>query len=99
MFFLLRSAFWLTVAFLVIRPGVDMRASAESVASEALTRGSQFVAQQIEAIDCDSLQCHGGKAILAATLPPIPPEAQEPMQAAPQPAPIPYPRPRPDRAG
>lgn len=98
MFFLLRSAFWLTVAFLVIRPGVDMRASAESVANEAITRGSQFVAQQIQAIECDSLQCYGGKAIIAATLPPIPPSVT-PMHVAPEADPIPYPRPRPQRAG
>lgn len=98
MMFLLRSAFWLTVAFVVIRPEVDISASAGSVANEALARGSQFVASQIEAIECDSLHCLGGKAMVAAALPPIPPSGT-PMHVAPQDNPVPYPRPRPDRAG
>jgi hypothetical protein len=98
MMFLLRSAFWLTVAFVVIRPEVDVRASAGSVANEAMARGSQFVADQIRAIECDSLQCIGGKAIVAAALPPIPPSGT-PMHVAPQDNPVPYPRPRPDWAG
>ncbi|PXA90415.1 hypothetical protein DMC47_27560, partial [Nostoc sp. 3335mG] len=70
MMFLLRSAFWLSAAFLVIRPGVDVRQSAEAAATEALAHGSQFVAEQIQAIECDSLQCIGGKAVIAAALPP-----------------------------
>jgi hypothetical protein len=98
MMFLLRSAFWLTAAFLVIRPETDVRESAGTVANEALARGSQFVAQQIEAIECDSLQCIGGKAIVAAALPPIPPSGA-PMHVSPQDDPVPYPRPRPDWAG
>ncbi|MBN9335570.1 hypothetical protein [Devosia sp.] len=98
MMFLLRSAFWLTVAFVVIRPDADIGASAESVANQALAHGSQFVAQQIEGIECDSLQCIGGKAIVAAALPTIPPSGT-PMHVAPQDNPVPYPRPRPDWAG
>lgn len=98
MMFLLRSAFWLTVAFVVIRPDVDLGASAESAANEALAHGSKFVAEQIAAVECDSLQCLGGKAVIAAALPPIPPSGT-PMHVAPQDNPVPYPRPRPDRAG
>jgi hypothetical protein len=98
MMFLLRSAFWLTVAFMVIRPGVDVRESAGSVASEAMTRGSQFVAEQIQSIECDSFQCFGGKAVIAAALPQIPPSGT-PMHVEPKVDPVPYPRPRPDRAG
>ncbi|KKB76433.1 hypothetical protein VW35_16635 [Devosia soli] len=99
MMFLLRSAFWLTVAFLVIRPGVDVRETAGEVANEAMARGSQFVAEQINAIECDSLQCLGGKAVIAAALPPIPPSGTLMHDVAPQDDPVPFPRPRPDRAG
>lgn len=98
MMFLLRSAFWLTLAFVVIRGDADLGASAESAAHRALAHGSQFVADQIEAIECDSLQCYGGKAALAAALPPIPPSGT-PMHVMPQDGLVPYPRPRPDRAG
>jgi hypothetical protein len=54
MMFLIRSAFWLTLAFLVIRPGVDVRDTAATLSSEAMARGSHFIAQQIESIECDS---------------------------------------------
>jgi hypothetical protein len=98
MMFLLRSVFWLTVAFLVIRPGVDMRDTAEAVAGQALAQGTQFVAQQVQSIECDSIQCFGGKAIVAVALPQIPP-VEAAMHVTPKADPVPYPRPRPDRAG
>lgn len=96
--FLLRSAFWLTLAFLVIRPGVDMGDAAAALSSEAMARGSQFVAERIEAIECDDLHCVGGKALATAALQTNPP-AGAPMHAQPARHPVPHPRPRPDRAG
>lgn len=96
--FLLRSAFWLTLAFLVIRPGVDVGDAAASFSSEAMTRGSTFVAAQIDAIDCDSLQCLGGKA-LAQTALQTNPLAGPPMHPQPAPGSVPLPRPRPSHAG
>ncbi|ODT81656.1 MAG: hypothetical protein ABS76_10890 [Pelagibacterium sp. SCN 64-44] len=96
--FLLRSAFWLTLAFLVIRPGVDMGDAAATLSSEAMARGSQFVAQQIEAIECDNLTCIGGKAMASAALQTTS-QAARPMHAQPAAVPVPLPRPRPDRAG
>ncbi len=96
--FLVRSAFWLTLAFLVIRPGVDVRDAAATLSSEAMTRGSQFIAQQIETIACDSLTCIGGKAMASAALQTIPP-AGNPMHTQPAHNPVPLPRPRPDKAG
>lgn len=98
MMFIVRSAFWLSVAFLVIKPEADLRDSAEAMANQALASGSQFVADQIDAIECDSIQCFGGKAIVAAALPPIPP-AGTPIHVTPVTDPVPYPRPRPDRSG
>lgn len=96
--FLLRSAFWLTLAFLVIRPDVDMADSAARLSSDAMQAGSQFVAAQIEAIDCTELHCIGGKAMASAALNSLPPTGT-PMHVAPVDGPVPFPRPRPDRAG
>ena len=96
--FLLRSAFWLTVAFLVIRPDVDMRDGAAALSNEAMARGSQFVAEQIQSIDCIDLACAGGKAVASAVFSASPP-AGIPMHVEPAPNPVPFPRPRPDRAG
>lgn len=98
MLFLLRSAFWLTVAFVVIRPGFDVREAAATASHEAMTRGSQMVAEQIGSIQCDSLQCLGGKALAQAALSPLP-HAGDPMHAQPATGSVPLPRPRPDRAG
>jgi hypothetical protein len=96
--FLLRSIFWLTIAFLVVRPETDMRDTAATLSSEAMARGSQFVAAQIESIECQDLSCVGGKAVLTAVLPVSPP-AGTTMHVSPAVDLVPLPRPRPDRAG
>lgn len=96
--FLLRSVFWLTLAFLVIRPGVDVGDAAASLSDEAMARGSQFVATQIDAIECSEIQCLGGKAIVAVALRSTQ-LAGAPMHAMPALNAVPMPRPRPDRAG
>ncbi|MCW5721274.1 MAG: hypothetical protein KIS86_09040 [Devosia sp.] len=97
MMFLLRSVFWLSIAFMVIQPGMDMRETASALSGQALARGSQLVAGQIEAIECDSLTCLGGKAVVSAALQPAPPTGP-PMHVLPVLDSVPLPRPRPDRA-
>ncbi len=97
MFVVVRSVFWLTVAYLVIKPGADLP-DAQTVAVQALAAGKQVVAEQVSTIQCSSLECIGGKAVAAAVLQPSP-TAGVPMHAAPAGDPVPYPRPRPDRAG
>lgn len=96
MMMILRSAFWLTAAYLVIRPDVQLP-DAGALSAQAVTAGTQIVATQVQQIECDSLQCFGGKAAIAAVLPPLPP-AGTAMHADPANVPVPYPRPRPDRA-
>jgi hypothetical protein len=87
--FLLRSAFWLAAAFLVIRPETDMGQAAGVLAQDAMAQGSSFVAQTIEAIECQDFSCHGGKALAVAVLG---------TQTSPPAVSIPLPRVRPDRA-
>ncbi|WP_224701705.1 hypothetical protein [Devosia aquimaris] len=97
MFVVVRSVFWLTVAYLVIRPGADLPDTG-AMAAQAMAAGSQVVASQVNAIECTSLTCLGGKAVVAATL-------QQTAAALPPTTPAssgivaPIPRPRPDRAG
>jgi hypothetical protein len=98
MMFLLRSAFWLSVAFVVIRPDVDVAQTATALSGEAVTRGGQFVATQVEAIECDNLTCLGGKAVVSAALQPVS-RPNPPMHILPGPESIPLPRPRPDHSG
>lgn len=98
MFVVIRSVFWLTVAFLVIRPGADLPDTG-AMAAQAMAAGSQVVAAQIESIDCTSLTCLGGKAVVAATLQQtaaLPPVADAPTLSG---IVAPIPRPRLARAG
>ena len=95
MFVILRSIFWLTVAYLVIKPGIELP-DAGALASQAMSAGKQAVVEQVSAIQCYSLECIGSRAMATAVLqadtpPRAPPEVQIVVDA------VPYPRPRPDR--
>jgi hypothetical protein len=92
--FLLRSAFWLTLAFMIIRPEIDMGETTASLSGEAMTRGSHFIAQQIDAIECSDLTCLGGKALASAALQTAPLAVVETQSNR---SGVPLPRPRPDR--
>jgi len=97
MFVVLRSAFWLTLAYLVIKPGVGLPDPAE-MSAQAMAFGSQALAAQVETIECTDLTCAGGKSVLAAALQNTPP-ASIPMHVELASDPVPFPRARPDRAG
>ncbi|WEK02815.1 MAG: hypothetical protein P0Y65_11400 [Candidatus Devosia phytovorans] len=99
MFAVVRSVFWLTVAYMVIKPGVDLP-NANEISQQAMAAGSQIIAEQIANIECDSIQCLGGKAIATQTLDSFatqtpPPVAVVPLQEIPAAisvAPVPMPR-------
>lgn len=92
--FLLRSAFWLTVMFIVIAPkGVDLGKTAADASRQALDIGQKAVISQVLAKDCGSLQCMGGKAALAV----LSNDSAHLLGGASGEAPVPLPRPRPDR--
>lgn len=97
MFLVVRSVFWLTVAYMVIKPGVDF-VDAQAMSAQAMAAGQQVIAEQIQAIECDSFQCVGGKAVMAAALQSSP-SVGLPMHVEPMTGPAPIPRPRPDWAG
>jgi hypothetical protein len=95
MFTIARSIFWLTAAYLVIKPGADLP-DAQALSAQALAAGTQVVAEQIAAVPCDTLHCVGSKAILAAALETSLP-AVDPMHTSSTAiSSVPYPRPRPD---
>lgn len=94
--FIVRSAFWLAVAYMLIKPGVDF--DPHAAADRAMAAGQQVIVQQVAAIECDSLQCFGGKAVLAAAIPHSP-SLGTPMHEPPMVQDVPYPRPRLHRPG
>lgn len=97
MFAIARSVFWLTLAYVVIKPAVDLP-DANALSAQAMAAGSRVVAEQIANIECDSFECMGGKAIAAAALQSSP-SVGAPMHVQPTTNLAPMPRPRPDRAG
>lgn len=96
--FLLRSAFWLTVAFIMIAPkDVDLRQKAEQMSAQAVSAGQQLIVSQVLSGDCSTIECVGGKAVLAAVTTKLP-SIETPMQDS-SITPVPFPRPRPDWMG
>lgn len=93
---IVRSVFWLAAAYLVLKPGAELP-DAGALTAQAMAAGKQVVAEQVEAIACDSFECLGGKAVVAAALRDVP-SVGAPMHEQPTVAPVPYPRPRLDRA-
>ena len=97
--FLIRSAFWLTVAFVAIHPpGVDLGATASALSGQAVAAGQKLVVEQLIAKDCALTRC-------APTTPPrltaslAIPSAGLPMQDSPALKAAPIPRPRPHWMG
>lgn len=97
--FLLRSAFWLTVMFLIISPkDFDLGKTAGEASQVALEAGRQAVVAQVLASDCTTLECAGGKMALTVLTGNKLPSVDMPMQNASTTL-VPLPRPRPGRMG
>ena len=97
MFVVVRSVFWLTAAYLVIRPGVELP-DAQAMAAHAMATSAQVVNEQLGKIECADIACVGGKTVLAVALH-ASPSAGVPMHDVPASSLAPIPRPRPDWAG
>ena len=87
---------------MVIKPGVDLP-DASALSQQAMAAGSRAITEQISAIECDSIQCIGGKAVATYTLGSITstnsPSVVLPIHAQSTAKLAPVPRPRPDWAG
>ena len=95
--FLVRSAFWLTVAFIAIRPDVDIDGAVAGLQQQAVDAGREAIVQHILAPQCDTLDCAGRNALLAGALNSSL-SLDSPMQDSSN-SPVPFPRPRPDWMG
>lgn len=94
--FLLKSAFWLTIGFILVAPhGVDLGAAANAASAKAVDAGQRFIVSQILETNCTS--CAGSQVNLAVaheSTPSVDPTMQDSSSG-----PIPFPRPRPDWMG
>jgi hypothetical protein len=95
--FLVRSAFWLTLAFVVMRPNFDVQSAVASVQAQALETGKAVIAERILEPSCDTIECVGRNALLATALNSSL-SFDPPMQDSSN-SPVPFPRPRPDWMG
>lgn len=96
--YILKSAFWLAVAFVAIAPkGTDFGAIATDASTQAVAAGQQLIVSQILESDCTSIECIGGKAIIASVLTEVP--SVDPSMQDSSNDPVPFPRPRPDWMG
>jgi hypothetical protein len=96
--FIVRSAFWLGVAFLVMAPkGTDFGAAATDLSQQAMAAGQQVIVSQILENDCTTIECLGGKAVIATVLTKVP--SIDPSMQDSSNSPVPFPRPRPDWMG
>lgn len=100
--FLVRSAFWLTAAFLVVAPtvGTDIGAVASTAGGQMAASGKDMALNGLSQLDCDTLECTLGRAVAVSALEQLPSQSSiNPMQDAPNVGPAPVPPPRPDWAG
>lgn len=67
--FILRSIFWLAVAFLVIQPGGNgWQNQASALGDKAVKFGHSAASEQVAQISCSSLECFGTKAVITHSL-------------------------------
>ncbi len=98
---LLRSAFWLTLAFYVLHPaGANFGAAADSAKKTVIATAEAAVTEGSKGIACPTWECVGGKAMVTAAIGRV----QAPVTVAPMPPKlsdgvIPFPKPRLNRAG
>ncbi len=63
---IIRSTFWLVVAFMVIGPRVDIPASIADLSRNATQETKSFVEQQTDISTCKSIDCVSTRIVLSA---------------------------------
>ena len=65
---LLKSIFWLGLAFIVIKPAdIDIQTTAQQAGSIATKAGKQIIIDQLTSNQCDNFQCSSSKALTLAS--------------------------------
>lgn len=99
---LLRAAFWLALAFIMVHPaGIDpqsMAQAGQSLGTQTLSAGRGLAQTALKDVPCTSLECTGAKAIASAALGPATATVAKPATPEAGGA-IPYPAPPLQRKG
>jgi hypothetical protein len=90
--FVVRSAFWLSAAFIIMAPsaGMDVGASARATGEQLVSQSALAVSETLMPGTCGSVECAMGRTVLA--------QIAAPQTAAPAVAVAAFPPPRPDWA-
>lgn len=99
--FLVRSAFWLTIGFMIVAPtvGADLGAVAGQTASQMVSEGQQALTDGVRGIECESVECVIGRAMVVGAIETNAVQSSlSPMQDKPSAGPVPVPPRRPDWA-
>ena len=69
--FIVRSAFWLTTAFVLMAPsaGMNLGNAARSTGEDIVARGAETLNAGLAAHTCETVECEVGRAVLAQALP------------------------------
>ncbi len=78
---LIRSAFWLGMAFMLIGPHVDLNGSASRFSKSSIAATEHFLGDALNNAPCSSLECFGTKAVLNVGLAQLSERAIESQQA------------------
>ncbi len=78
---LIRSAFWLGMAFMLIGPHVDLKGSVSQISESSIASTEQFLGNALNNAPCSSLECFGTKAVLHVGLAQLSERAIESQQA------------------
>jgi len=85
--FLLRAAFWLGLALLIIQPhGMDIGDTASQLSAAAVETGRTAALDSIDQLVCETIECAGAKVIARSALASSP-TAEDRVIGAPFPAP------------
>ena len=63
---IIKSIFWLCVAFVVIGPRIDYQGSVSSISNQAVDAGQQLLREQTNVRTCDTIECFGTRMAVSA---------------------------------
>ena len=89
--FLLRCAFWLALAFIVIAPSADLKDRAATTATQAVAISAAQASKSVESIPCDSWECVTGRAVATSALKSVAPPTSPPAKLVTVTMPVPRP--------
>ncbi len=82
--FLIKSTFWLGLAFIVIQPqNLDFNAKKDTISNAALNTGKKALISQLNSTSCTNFECSATKTLLLSVNKIKTPNTALPMQEAP----------------